>query len=107
MRIWTAILPEGATDLSLSADQLELLVETTSLVVVISDFLGETEDVLSSIYRLSGHELVIIQVLAPEETELAFGGDVKFVDLETRQPLVTRVTEEERKEYQRSMQEHN
>ena len=41
----------------------------------------------SSIYRLSGHELVVIQVLAPEETELRFGGDVKFVDLESGLPL--------------------
>ena len=54
--------PRGGTSLLAIADQLESLLKTTSLVVLISDLLGETEDVLSSIYRLSGHELVVIQV---------------------------------------------
>jgi uncharacterized protein (DUF58 family) len=99
--------PRGGTNLLAIADQLEALLKTTSLVVLISDLLGETDDVLSSIYRLSGHELVVIQVLAPEEIELAFGGDMKFVDLESGQPLITRVTEGERQEYMRRMAEHN
>ena len=101
------ISPRGGTGLLAIADQVESLLKTTSLVVLISDLLGETEEVLSSIYRLSGHELVVIQVLAPEETELRFGGDVKFVDLESGLPLITRVTEDERKEYLRRMAEHN
>jgi uncharacterized protein (DUF58 family) len=99
--------PRGGTSLLVIADQLESLLKTTSLVVLISDLLGETDDVLSSIYRLSGHELVVIQVLAPEETELRFGGDVKFVDLESGLPLITRVTEGERHEYMSRMAEHN
>jgi uncharacterized protein (DUF58 family) len=101
------IRPRGETDLKQVSDQFEILVRSTSLVVVISDLIGDTEMVVSSIYRLGGHDLVMIQILAPEEVELAFRGDVKFVDMETRQPLVTRVTEEERREYQRKLQEHN
>ena len=101
------IVPRGGTGLLAIADQVELLLKTTSLVVLISDLLGETDEVLSSIYRLSGHELVVVQVLAPEETELRFGGDVKFVDLESGLPLITRITEGERQEYLRRMAEHN
>jgi uncharacterized protein (DUF58 family) len=100
-------VPRGGTNLKLMADQFESQTKTTSLVVLISDFLEGTEEVASSIYRLSGHELVVIGVQAPEEAALSFGGDVKFVDMETRQPLITRVTEGERKEYQRKMTEHN
>ncbi len=99
--------PKGGANMKLIADQFEAMIRTTSLVVVISDFLGRTEEILSSIYRLSGHDLVMIQVLAPEETELRFGGDIKFVDLETSQPLITRITEGERKEYLRKLKEHN
>jgi len=99
--------PNGGANLKVIADQFEAMIRTTSLVVVISDFLGKTEEVLSSIYRLSGHDLVIIQVLAQEETELRFGGDIKFVDLETRQPLITRITEGERREYLHKLEEHN
>ncbi len=99
--------PKGGANLKVIADQFEEMIRTTSLVVVISDFLGKTEEVLSSIYRLSGHDLVVIQVLAPEETELRFGGDIKFVDLETGQPLITRITEGERMEYLHKLKEHN
>ncbi len=107
IEVLDGINPRGGTGLLAIADQVESLLKTTSLVVLISDLLGETDDVLSSIYRLSGHELVVIQVLAPQETELAFGGDVKFVDMESGLPLITRVTEDERKEYLRRMAEHN
>ncbi len=101
------ITPRGGTGLLAIADQVESILKTTSLVVLISDLLGGTDEVLSSIYRLSGHELVVIQVLAPEETDLSFGGDVKFVDLESGLPLITRVTEDERKEYLKRLAEHN
>lgn len=99
--------PRGGTNLKQVSDQFELLVRSTSLVVVISDFLGDTEEIISSIYRLSGHDLILIQILAPEEADFDFGGDVKFVDLETGQPLITRVTEEERQEYQHRFMDHN
>jgi uncharacterized protein (DUF58 family) len=100
-------VPRGGTNLKQMADQFESQFKTTSLVVVISDFLGENEEVLSSIYRLSGHDLIAIQVLAPEEAELRFGGDMKFVDLETGLPLITRITEGERQEYLGKMENHN
>ncbi|HNX09376.1 MAG TPA: DUF58 domain-containing protein [Methanothrix sp.] len=101
------ITPRGGTSMLSIADQMEAILKSTSLVVLISDLLGDTDDVLSSIYRLSGHELLVIQILAPQEMELLFGGDVKFVDLESGQPLITRVTEGERQEYKRRLTEHN
>jgi uncharacterized protein (DUF58 family) len=100
-------VPRGGTSLKNVADQFESQIKTTSLVVLLSDFLVETEEVLSSIFRLSGHELIVIQILAPEEAELGFGGDVKFVDMETGLPLITRVTEGERSDYLKRMTEHN
>jgi uncharacterized protein (DUF58 family) len=100
------IVPRGETNLRLVSDQFEGLVRSTSLVVVISDFLGDTDQIVSSIYRLSGHDLIMIRVLAPEEMDLNFGGDVKFVDMETRKPLITRITVEERSEYKRRLEEH-
>jgi uncharacterized protein (DUF58 family) len=101
------VIPRGATSLKAVADQLEAGLKSTSLVVLISDLLADTEDVLSCIYRLSGHELVVIQVLAPAEAELSFGGDIKFVDLESGQQLITRITEGERQEYLKKLEEHN
>ncbi len=101
------VRPYGGTSLKPIVDQFESLITTTSLVVLVSDFLGDTDEILSGIYRLSRHDLVVIQVLAPQEAELRFGGDVKFVDAETQRTLITRVTEGERKEYLRKLEEHN
>jgi uncharacterized protein (DUF58 family) len=100
-------IPRGNTNLKVVSDQFELLVRSTSLVVLISDFLGETEEIVSSLYRLAGHDLFVIQILAPEEMELDFRGDVKFVDMESRRQLVTRVTEEERNDYLKKLKDHN
>jgi uncharacterized protein (DUF58 family) len=101
------IKPRGGTALKAVADQMESLLKSTSLVVLISDLLGETDDVLSSIYRLAGHELVVIQVLARQEMELDLSGDINFIDMESGRPLITRVTEEERREYLKRLGEHN
>lgn len=102
-----AIKPHGATSLKAVADQINSLLKSTSLVVLISDLLGETEDVLYSIYRLAGHELVVIQVLARSEMELDYRGDIKFVDPEGGVPVVTRITEAERSEYLKKLGQHN
>jgi len=100
-------IPKGVTDMKLVSEQFDALITSTSLVVLISDFLGDTEEILSSIYRLSRHDLVLIQVLAPDELNLNFGGDIRFVDMETKQPLITRVTQAAKNEYKRRLDEHN
>lgn len=99
--------PKGGTNLKLVSELFASQIKSTSLVVIISDLLEDTESVISSIFRLSRHELLVIQILSPDEVGLEFGGDVKFVDLETGLPLVTRVTEGERSEYQKKLKEHN
>lgn len=101
------IKPRGGTAMKAVADQMDSLLKSTSLVVLISDLLGDTDDVLSSIYRLAGHELVVIQVLARQEMELDLSGDINFIDMESGRPLITRVTEGERGEYLKRLGEHN
>jgi len=102
-----ATKPHGGTSLKAVADQMDSLLKSTSLVVLISDLLGETEDVLYSIYRLAGHELVVVQVLARSEMELDYSGDIKFVDPEGGEPVITRITEAERSEYLKKLSQHN
>ncbi|MGV8126871.1 MAG: DUF58 domain-containing protein [Methanothrix sp.] len=102
-----ATKPHGGTSLKAVADQMDSLLKSTSLVVLISDLLGETEDALYSIYRLAGHELVVIQVLARSEMELDYSGDIKFVDPEGSEPVITRITEAERSEYLKKLSQHN
>jgi len=98
--------PEGATNLKKVSEQFDRLIRSTSLVILVSDFLGDIDGIISSIYKLSSHDLVLIQVLAPDELDLKQGGDVRFVDMETHQPLVTRISEKQRVEYKRRIEEH-
>jgi uncharacterized protein (DUF58 family) len=98
--------PQGATNLKKVSEQFDKLIRSTSLVVVVSDFLGEIDGILSSIYKLSSHDLIMIQILAPDELELKLGGDIRFVDMETHQPLITRVSEKQRDEYRKRVEDH-
>lgn len=96
----------GATNLKKVSEQFDHLIRSTSLVVLISDFLGDIAGIVSGIYRLSGHNLILIQVLAHSEVEMDLKGDVRFIDMETRQPLITRVSERQREEYKKRLEEH-
>jgi uncharacterized protein (DUF58 family) len=98
--------PHGQTNLKKVSEQFDQLIRSTSLVVVVSDFLEDTEDIVSSIYRLSGHDLIVIHLMAPDEAEMKLGGDVRFVDMETHQPLITRVSEKQREQYRKKLEEH-
>jgi len=98
--------PHGQTNLKKVSEQFDQLIRSTSLVVVVSDFLEDTDDIVSSIYRLSGHDLIVIHLMALDEAEMKLGGDVRLVDMETHQPLITRVSEKQREQYRKKLEEH-
>jgi uncharacterized protein (DUF58 family) len=100
-------VPKGETYIKKAAEQFATLIKSTSLVVLISDLLERTEEVEECIYRLSGHDLLVVQVLSPNEADLDFSGDIKFVDLETKKATITRVTQGQKAEYSRRLQEHD
>jgi uncharacterized protein (DUF58 family) len=100
------LIPRGQANLKKLSDQFDAVVRSTSFVIVISDFLDDPDNIISSIYKLSKHDLIVIQLLAPEEEELDFHGDIKFVDIETRRPFITRIMESERIDYRKRLDEH-
>ena len=55
-----------------------------SLVVVISDFLDETDALISALarFRHARHELILFHVVAPEEVDFPFSRPTQFHDLE-------------------------
>ncbi|HCK51867.1 MAG TPA: DUF58 domain-containing protein [Planctomycetaceae bacterium] len=55
-----------------------------SLVVVISDFLDETDELISALarFRHARHELILFHVVAPEEVDFPFSRPTQFHDLE-------------------------
>ena len=98
--------PSGGTDFKRTAEQFDLAIRSTSLVVVISDFLDDVESLVNGIYKLSAHDLILIQVLDPAEAALDFQGDLRFIDMESKGSVLTRVTDGVREEYIERMREH-
>ncbi len=62
------------------------------LVFLISDCFDEVNGILDGLrhLRFDGHEVIVFQVLHPDELEFPFGGMVKFDGLEDPRELLTR-----------------
>ena len=61
------------------------------LIIVISDLLDDPEEVLMGLkhFRHKGHEVLVFHVLDPREKDFGFGDEARFVDLETREEVIT------------------
>jgi uncharacterized protein (DUF58 family) len=81
-----ASAPGGETDLGAALERAAARIKRRSLVVLISDLLGEPERVVDVVKALKarGHELLVLQVLDPAERDFAYEGPVVFEDLEDR-----------------------
>lgn len=99
--------PSGGTDILKASDQFDRMISTTSLVVLISDMLDDMDNVETAIYRLSRHDLIVVQILSPEERDLGIAGDARFIDMESGEALITRVSQRLRDDYRSRLDAHN
>ncbi len=76
--------PLAGTDLGSVLSAVAGRLPQRSVVVVASDFLDDLEPLLAGVeqLRLSGHDVVLFQVLDRDEVTFPFTGNVKFEDLE-------------------------
>jgi uncharacterized protein (DUF58 family) len=79
-----AVEARGAVELSKAVDRAIALARRPGMLVVLSDFLdrGGVTDALSRA-RVAGHDVALVQILAPDEIEPDFEGDHALVDAET------------------------
>jgi len=87
--------------------QYKKLVGSRSLLVLVSDFLLNIDEIIESLYMLGDHEIKIIQVLDPIEKELKYHGDYKLIDSETQNRLRTYISPRLRVEYQQKLDSHS
>jgi uncharacterized protein (DUF58 family) len=85
--------PNGKCDLIGGMSELVESSRNRGMVVVLSDFVGPETGLRASLAALRdfGHEVVLVQVLAPFEIELPESGDFEFVDPETGHLIKTPV----------------
>ncbi len=81
----TAATPGAETSMAPAFHELAERLSRRGLVIVLSDFLDDAEDVLTGLrhFRHRGHEVLALQILDPRERDLDLRrADTRFVDLE-------------------------
>jgi uncharacterized protein (DUF58 family) len=74
------------------------------LLIVLSDFYDDEEKTMAELRRAArmGHEVVVFQILSPDELELPYGRDLELTDLETGARLAVNAPAA-RREYKESV----
>ena len=101
------------TTIAKQLHDVALMIKRRSFVVVLSDLLSDTEDILGGLERLrfDGHNVIVMHTLDPYELEFPFKGAWCFEGLEGEEPLTTqadRIRDEylgRFREYQRVLRE--
>jgi len=96
----------GKTRFDYCMEKYASIIKSRSLVIVISDFMADTNAIRNAIFRLGDNELVLIQVLDPVEKNLDLGGEARLIDLETDQKLDIYTSPRLRAEYQKRLSDH-
>ncbi|MAH02079.1 MAG: DUF58 domain-containing protein [Candidatus Woesearchaeota archaeon] len=86
--------------------QYKKVVDSRSLLVLISDFLIDVDEVIEALYTLGDHEVKIVQVLDPIEKNLKYSGDFKLIDSESKSMLRTYISPRLRVKYQQMLDNH-
>lgn len=82
-------------------------IKSRSLVILVSDFLQDPKAIETAVYRLSDHDLILVQVLDPTEKVLPLQGNSKLIDLETGNEVRTYIGEKFKERYREKLDEHN
>lgn len=77
-----------------------------SLIVIISDFLYDPEDVKRVLYRFKNHTIKLVQVLDPLEVHLNLRGEFKLKDMETKGFMRTFISPFLKQHYMEKLQDH-
>jgi len=97
----------GHSKLLNSMVQYKKIVGSRSLLVILSDFLVDINEVIETLYTLGDHEIKVVQVLDPIEKDLKYSGDFKLIDSETQSKLRTYISPRLRVEYQQMLDDHS
>jgi uncharacterized protein (DUF58 family) len=79
--------PEGTWSPARGISRGAELLKRRGVVIVLSDFQDAEEATHRELRRIAshGHDVAMLQVIAPDESEFPYRGDLEFEDLETRE----------------------
>ncbi len=97
---------EGVSSFEESLVKYRALISSRSLVVIISDFFYDLEQIKQILHRYKKNNIILIQVLDPVEKNLNLEGDFNLVDLESNTKMHTFVDPYLRKQYLKQLELH-
>lgn len=97
----------GKTSIGEAVIKYSREIKSRSLVILISDFMQEPEAIETALYRLSDHDLIVIQVLDPTEKVLPLQGNSKLIDLETGEEIRTYISDNFKERYIKKLDDHS
>ncbi|MFH1849910.1 MAG: DUF58 domain-containing protein [archaeon] len=97
----------GAVKFDSMAARYKKLIQSRSVIFVISDFMFPVKAIKDGLAFLSKHDVSAIQVLDPVEKNLSLQGDFKLKDLETNELLRAYITPRLKQNYRERLNQHN
>jgi predicted RNA-binding protein with PIN domain len=81
-------------------------IENKSVVVIISDFLTDLDEIESAVSRLSGSDVILVNTFDEKELDPDMEGDKILRDPESDSRLRTYISRKTRNNYRENIQEH-
>ncbi|WP_299331752.1 DUF58 domain-containing protein [Haloplanus sp.] len=75
--------PEGETDFKAALEAYAASIRSRSLVVIVTDCIGDLDGLEAGVAALARNEVVLVQTLSPAELDPEAGGDTIFEDVES------------------------
>jgi len=97
---------KGASGFKSAMESYKKNIHGRSLIVLISDFLYDLDEVREVLHRYQKSEVFVIQILDPVERELSLSGDVILEDAESDEKMRTFVSRRLKSVYQDKLSEH-
>jgi uncharacterized protein (DUF58 family) len=98
--------PDGRADFGRALGEYAKTIGSRSLVLVVSDFIGEPGGIEEGIDALADHHLRLVCTLSPEELDLPTTGDTILEGVETETSLRTYVGNRTKQRYEDRLDEH-
>ena len=97
----------GKTQLQTCMMKYGEVIKSKSLLVLISDFLLDIEEIRETLHKLKKNEVIVIQVLDPSELKLNIYGNLFLKDSESDFSLKTFLSPRARNHYLRLLDDHS
>ncbi len=83
------ITPGKETDLGKPLHEMADMINRRGLIIIISDLIDEPERTMDALqhFRFKGHDVIVFQIIDPDELDFPFTDTVKFKDSETGEEL--------------------